>query len=75
MKPSVNTSKTVKVNTGLNENASNIPKAITRSKGVAVKPHRGTLTRVLSLRGKSVNKILYYIIHKYIYAYNILLIF
>ncbi|VVC39369.1 Cyclin, N-terminal,Cyclin-like,Cyclin, C-terminal domain [Cinara cedri] len=53
VKPSLNTSKIVKVNTGVNENASNIPKAITRPKALA-KPYRGTLTRSLSLRSKSV---------------------
>ncbi|XP_025412607.1 G2/mitotic-specific cyclin-B isoform X3 [Sipha flava] len=56
VKPSLNTSKTViKGNTGLNENVSNIPKAITRPKTVGlVKSFRGTLTRSSSLRNKSV---------------------
>ncbi|XP_060861553.1 G2/mitotic-specific cyclin-B [Metopolophium dirhodum] len=56
VKPSLNTSKTVlKVNTGLNENVSNIPKAIIRPKTVGlIKTYRGTLTRSSSLRNKSV---------------------
>lgn len=58
VKPSLNTSKTVlKVSSGLNENVSNIPKAIARPKAVGlVKSFRGTLTRSSSLRNKSVSK-------------------
>lgn len=59
VKPSLNTSKPVlKVNTGLNENVSNIPKAIARPKTVGlVKTFRGTLTRSSSLRNKSVSEL------------------
>lgn len=57
VKPPSNTTKTVlKVNSGLNENVSNIPKAIPRPKAV-LKPYRGTLTRSLSLRSKSVSQL------------------
>lgn len=59
VKPSLNTSKTIlKVNSGLHENVSNIPKAIVRPKTVGlVKTYRGTLTRSSSLRNKSVSEI------------------
>lgn len=59
VKPSLNTSKPVlRVNSGLSENVSNIPKAIARPKVVNVlKPYRGTLTRSSSLRSKSVNEV------------------
>jgi len=61
-KPSLITSKTVlKVNSGLNENVSNIPKAIIRPKTVGlIKTYRGTLTRSSSLRKKSVSEKLKY---------------
>lgn len=62
VKPSLNTSKTIlKVNSGLNENISNIPKAITRPKTAGlIKTYRGTLTRSSSLRNKAVREILKY---------------
>lgn len=62
VKPILNTSKTVlKVNSGLNENVSNIPKAIIRPKTVGlIKTYRGTLTRSSSLRNKSASEILKY---------------
>lgn len=57
VKPSSNTSKTVlKVNSGLKENVSNIPKAIPKPKAV-LKPHRGTLTKSSSLQGRSVSQL------------------
>ncbi|XP_025201193.1 G2/mitotic-specific cyclin-B2 [Melanaphis sacchari] len=56
VKPSLSTSKTVlKVNSGLHESVSNIPKAIVRPKTAGlVKTYRGTLTRSSSLKNKSV---------------------
>lgn len=59
-KTTLNTSKTIlKVNSCLNENVSNIPKAIVRPKALGLKPFRGTLTRSSSLRNKSVKKKIY----------------
>lgn len=58
VKSSLNTSKSVlRVNSGLNQNVSNIPKATARPKPTGmVKPYRGTLTRSSSLRNKPVSK-------------------
>lgn len=58
VKPTLNSSKVgLKVNSGLKENVSNIPKAVTKPKPVGlVKTYQKTLTRSSSLRNRSVSR-------------------